>query len=82
MTTQSDAELNITLKFQLAWIEHLDGMSYIFLRFELHYVDVRCWVGLGHEWLHKSGMGLGWVGSAKSWVGLQKMDLRPCLGDI
>jgi len=45
-------------------------MSYIFLRFELHYVAVRCCVGL--DWVTSDyiSSGLGWVGSVKSWVGL------------
>jgi len=41
-------------------------------RFELHYVAVRCWVGLGWVTSDYISRGLGWVG-------LQKMDPRICL---
>ena len=56
----------------------------IFLRFELHCVDVQCWVGLGWVTSDYISRGLGWAKSVKSWVGLgwvglQKMDQRPCL---
>jgi len=41
-------------------------------------------VGLGHEWLHESWVGLGWFCKVigwvgLGWVGLQKMDPRPYL---
>jgi len=41
-----------------------------FLRFELHYVAVQCWIGLGWITSDYISRGLAWVGSVKSWVGL------------